>query len=177
MTASHSSRLILWKNRSRRMPALLTTPSMRPKLSTAHCTMRAALAASATLSVLATAWPPAALISSTTFCAGPASVPSPVVEVPMSLTTTLAPSAAMASAMSRPMPPPAPVTTTTLSCIIFCAMACRSRSVFVAKKSEPSMPANAGPRHSAIARADFAGMKAAAASMRQPSLQRGQRHA
>ena len=104
------------------MPALFTTPSMRPKWSSAHWMMRPAAADSATLSMLATAWPPAALISSTTFCAGPASVPSPVVEVPMSFTTTLAPAAAKASAMSRPMPPPAPVTTTTLSCTIFSVM-------------------------------------------------------
>ena len=105
----------------------------------AVCTMRLALAASLTLSVLATAWPPSARISSTTRCAGPASWPSPVVEVPMSFTTTLAPSAAIANAMSRPMPPPAPVTTTTLPstsfCMIFSFMglkrgqACRGKGV------------------------------------------------
>ena len=76
--------------------------------------MRCAAAASETLSVLATAVPPAARISSTTRCAGPASLPSPLTEAPMSLTTTLAPCFAIASAMSRPIPPPAPVTTTTL---------------------------------------------------------------
>jgi hypothetical protein len=47
------------------------------EVSSAHCTMRAALAASLTLSVLATASPPSALISFTTCCAGPASLPSP----------------------------------------------------------------------------------------------------
>ena len=68
--------------------------------------MRLADSQSATLSVLATAVPPAALISSTTFCAGPTSLPSPFTEVPRSLTTTFAPAAAIASAKSRPMPPP-----------------------------------------------------------------------
>ncbi len=93
------------------MPALLTTASMRPKVSTAEEMIRFADSQSATLSVLATAFLP---ISSATFWAGPASLPSPLTEVPMSLTSTLAPAAAMASAKSRPMPPPAPVTTTTL---------------------------------------------------------------
>ena len=43
------------------------------------------------LSVFATAVPPLALLSSTTFCAGPASLPSPDTEAPISLTTTFAP--------------------------------------------------------------------------------------
>src|SRR3954468_9598122 len=77
--------------------------------------MRFAASHSDTLSVFATARPPAALISSTTFCAGPASRPSPGSEAPMSFTTTAAPAAAMASAKSRPIPPPAPVTSATLS--------------------------------------------------------------
>ena len=47
--------LILWKKRSRRMPALLTTTSMRPKWSMAVWMMRAAPEASDTLSVLAAA--------------------------------------------------------------------------------------------------------------------------
>ncbi len=110
---------MLKKKRSRRMPALLTTQSMRPKASIAVLTMRLADSHSATLSVFATAPPPLALISSTTFCAGPASLPSPETDAPTSFTTTLAPSAAMASAKSRPIPPPAPVTTTTLFSSIF----------------------------------------------------------
>src|SRR6185295_18571949 len=85
-------------------------------------TMRLAASHSATLSMFATAVPPLALISATTFCAGPASLPSPATEAPMSLTTTLAPLAAIASAKSRPMPPPAPVTTTTLSLSIACML-------------------------------------------------------
>src|SRR5256885_6492977 len=105
---------MLKKNRSRRMPALFTTASMRPKASSAACTMRLALGHSATLSVLASALPPAARISSATRSAGALLAPSPFTDVPMSLTTTLAPERAMASAKSRPMPPPAPVTTTTL---------------------------------------------------------------
>ena len=99
---------------------------MRPKLSIADLMMAFAPIQVETLSVLATAWPPLARISSTTCCAGPASLPSPLTEAPMSLTTTLAPSAAISSANSRPMPPPEPVTTTTLSCII-CAMLPTSR--------------------------------------------------
>src|SRR5690606_38414497 len=114
---------MLKKKRSRRIPALLTTASMRPKWSRAHCTMRPALSHSATLSVLATASPPAARMASTTVCAGPASRPSPLTEAPMSFTTTRAPLAAMASAKSRPMPPPAPVTTTTFPSSIAFAMA------------------------------------------------------
>src|SRR6185503_10856224 len=115
ITAFHSSTDMLKKKRSRRMPALLTTTSILPKASMAVLTMRFAASHSATLSVFATAVPPFALISATTFCAGPASLPSPATDAPMSLTTTLAPCAAMACAKSRPMPPPAPVTTTTLS--------------------------------------------------------------
>ncbi|SIJ73565.1 Uncharacterised protein [Mycobacteroides abscessus subsp. abscessus] len=67
---------------------------------------------SATSSPLVTASPPAAVISSTTSCAGlvPADPSRPT---PMSLTTTRAPSAANASACARPMPRPAPVMMTT----------------------------------------------------------------
>ena len=61
MTIFHSSTDMLWKMRSRRMPALLTTACSVPKLSVAHWMMRLADAHSATLSVLATALPPAAL--------------------------------------------------------------------------------------------------------------------
>src|SRR3954464_5059254 len=113
MTASHSSTDIVVSIRSRRKPALLTRTSSPPKASTAVCTSRPAPSQSAMSSVSATASPPAPRISSTTCCAGPADVPSPSREVPMSLTTTRAPSAAKASACARPRPPPAPVTMTT----------------------------------------------------------------
>src|SRR4051812_13177720 len=112
--------LMRWKMRSRRMPALLITPSIRPKFSTPALTMRSAPAGSATLSPLGTALPPAAAISSQTFCAGVVEPPpSPSTAPPRSLTTTWVPSAAASSAISRPMPPPAPVTSTTLSFSMF----------------------------------------------------------
>src|SRR6185295_7451272 len=76
--------------------------------------MRSAPCGSATLSPLATATPPALLISLATACATPRSLPSPSAAPPRSLTTTLPPSAAASRAISRPMPRPAPVTTMTL---------------------------------------------------------------
>ena len=57
---------MLKMKRSRTMPALLTMQSMRPKLSSAACTILCAESHSATLSTAATACPPASLISSTT---------------------------------------------------------------------------------------------------------------
>jgi len=57
-------------------------------VSIAVFTIRLADCQSATLSVLATAVPPRARISSTTRCAGPTSEPSPLALVPRSLTTT-----------------------------------------------------------------------------------------
>ena len=69
-----------------------------------------------TLSVLATASPPAAMISSTTDWAAETSVPEPSTAPPRSFTTTLAPSDAKRSACSRPMPRPPPVMIATLSC-------------------------------------------------------------
>src|SRR5436305_6815498 len=113
MTASHSSTDIPASIRSRRNPALLTSTSSRPNSSMAVRTSPAAPSQSETSSAFATASPPAARISSTTCCAGAADVPSPSRDVPMSLTTTRAPSAANASACARPRPPPAPVTMTT----------------------------------------------------------------
>src|ERR1700744_3628748 len=63
---------------------------------------------------LATASPPAAVISSTTLWAAlPPPAGDPSRPTPMSLTTTRAPSAANARACARPIPPPAPVTMTT----------------------------------------------------------------
>src|SRR5271169_4083115 len=55
MTDSKASMLMRWKIASRRMPALLTTPSSLPKLSTAAFTIRLAGIASATVSKFATA--------------------------------------------------------------------------------------------------------------------------
>src|SRR5580692_7608908 len=105
--------------RSRRMPALLTRISTRPKASSADRTILSALPGSLIDSVEAMALPPAFLISSTTVCAGPASVPAPSRLAPMSQTTMLAPSCAISSAMPRPMPRPAPVTMATLPATIF----------------------------------------------------------
>src|SRR5438874_2563270 len=130
MTACHSSRLMLKMKRSRTMPALLTMQSMRPKLSSAACTILWAESHSATLSIAATAWPPASRISATT----PSASALPVsLSRARSLTTTFAPCAANAFAKSRPMPAPAPVTTTTLSlaiaiaCSLVLEFSCRSQ--------------------------------------------------
>src|SRR5438309_1218025 len=112
-TASHSSSLMLTRTRSRRTPALLTRTWRPPKASTAALMSRWPASQSATLSALAMASPPMALISSTTCWAGVRSSPEPSMAPPRSLTTTLAPSEANSSACSRPMPRPAPVMTAT----------------------------------------------------------------
>ena len=114
MTASQSSSVILWKMASRRIPALLTTPSRPPKSRSAWATRRSADAKSATESKLATASPPASRISPATSRAGARSPPSPFSVPPRSFTTTLAPCRAARSETSRPIPRPAPVTRTTL---------------------------------------------------------------
>ena len=116
-TSFQSAWLILWKITSRRMPALLTTQSMRPKVSTAHWMIFAAELNSATLSKLDTAWPPAFLIAVTTSSAGAWSPPSPASDTPISFTTTFAPCSAIIVAMAAPMPRPAPVTTATFPSI------------------------------------------------------------
>ena len=77
ITSDQSDQLMRWKMRSRRMPALLTRMSTRPKASSAACTILSAFCGSPIESVEAIAWPPAFLISSTTCCAGPASPPEP----------------------------------------------------------------------------------------------------
>src|SRR5580692_1006380 len=105
--------------RSRRMPALLTRMSTRPKASSAALTILSALPGSLIESVEAMASPPDVLISSTTSCAGPASVPAPSRLAPISQTTTFAPSCAIKSAMPRPMPRPAPVTMATFPATMF----------------------------------------------------------
>src|SRR5580693_3287012 len=107
---SQSSSPSFWKLVSRRMPALLTTMSTRPHVSSAHWTI---LPPSSTESKLAMASPPAALISSTTFCAGVLLCPPPCMEPPRSLTTTRAPRLPRRRAWERPRPPPAPVTIAT----------------------------------------------------------------
>src|ERR1700730_8758515 len=101
------------------MPALLTRMSTRPNASSAALTILSPLPGSLIDNVEAMAWPPAFLISSTTSCAGPASVPAPSRLAPISQTTTLAPSWAMSSAMPRPMPRAAPVTMATLPATMF----------------------------------------------------------
>src|SRR5579872_1120067 len=95
---------IVWNILSRVMPALFTRMSRRPKPSTARAISAAAPAGSTALSALTRAWPPAAVISSTTSVAGAGST---------SLTTTCAPSAANSFAVAAPIPRPAPVTIAT----------------------------------------------------------------
>src|SRR5579862_2901593 len=119
ITSDQSDQLMRWKIRSRKMPALLTRISTRPKASSAACTILSALPGSAIDSVEAIASPPDFLISSTTACAGPASVPPPSRLAPISQTTTRAPSCAIRSAIPRPMPRPAPVTMATFPATIF----------------------------------------------------------
>ena len=109
MTSSHSSSVMLMIVRSRRIPALLTRMCSAPNSAIAWSTSRRAPAASVASSALATALPPAALISSTTCWAGVASLPEPSAAPPRSLTTTAAPSFANSKACSRPRPRPAPV--------------------------------------------------------------------
>src|SRR5580658_5777714 len=116
MTSSNSCSLIDTSMRLRRMPALLTTTCRSPKVETAWSTIAFAPSNELTLSVLATACPPAAVISSTTDCAAEMSAPEPSTAPPKSLTTTLAPREANKRACSRPMPRPAPVMIATLSC-------------------------------------------------------------
>src|SRR6516225_1299141 len=113
-TSDQSDQLMRWKMRSRKMPALLTRMSTRPKAASAAFTISSAFFGSAIDSVEAIALPPPRLISSTISCAGEASVPAPSRLAPMSQTTTAAPSRAIVSAMPRPMPRPAPVTIATL---------------------------------------------------------------
>ncbi len=100
----------------RRMPALLIRMSTRPQALSAALMIRWADAGSATLSLLATASPPAARISSTTAMAADDDPPSrPLIAPPVSLTTTLAPRDPSSKAYSRPRPVPAPVTMATRS--------------------------------------------------------------
>src|SRR5262249_4091677 len=99
--------------------------SSTPKREVAAAITASAPPASATLSPLATAVPPAAATSPAT---ASASAPS------TSLTTTAAPSAAAASAYARPRPRPGSVTTTTPPSNVPTA---RSGSVVVSRVVEP----------------------------------------
>ena len=112
-TGSTRSFVMLWNVLSRKMPALLITMSTRPYASIAVWMIPSPPSAVETLSWLATASPPAATISSTTFCAALASAPEPSMVPPRSFTTTRAPRAAIKRACWRPRPPPAPVITAT----------------------------------------------------------------
>src|SRR6201986_1676354 len=114
-TASKSFSSILPKLLSRRMPALAISTSMRPHVSMVCLIRWATPASSLTDAPLATASPPAALISATTFSAAAELPPVPSSDPPRSLITTLAPNFARCRAWERPNQPPAPVTITTLS--------------------------------------------------------------
>src|SRR5579863_4762944 len=96
------------------MPALLMTMSMRPKASSAVCTMAAPPSGVATVWVSGTATPPRSSICLAVVDAGPSSPPTPLTEPPTSLITTWAPREASRRACSRPRPPPAPVMIATL---------------------------------------------------------------
>ncbi|SSQ42903.1 Uncharacterised protein [Acinetobacter baumannii] len=113
ITSRKSSNVILLKVLSRKMPALLTKISMRPQRAIVSSTIRWTCSASVTEAPLAIASPPAAMISSTTFCAAEVDPPLPCTSLPKSLTTTFAPKRASNSACSRPKPAPAPVTIAT----------------------------------------------------------------
>src|SRR3954453_20444397 len=134
-TALRSSHVILAKDLSRRMPALLMTMSTLPNASTAVLTMFSPPSGVETESYDGTASPPAALISSTTFCAAASEPPSPLTDPPRSLTTTLAPRRARSSAYVRPRPPPAPVTIATRPSKEISATAC---SQFIEKCRIPN---------------------------------------
>ena len=95
------------------VPALFTTASSRPNVSSAVVTMVSAPSSVATDATQATASPPPSVISPTTASAGALEPPLPSVSLPTSATTTRAPRAARSSACPRPMPRPAPVTITT----------------------------------------------------------------
>src|SRR5262245_54931425 len=94
-------------------PALLTTASSRPNVSTAVRTIASPPSGLATDTCDATATPPARSISSTTWSATLESEPSPCIELPRSFTTTAPPRRAISMAYRRPRPRPAPVTIAT----------------------------------------------------------------
>src|SRR6266567_5820766 len=100
-TRSHSCADIVKTIRSRSTPSLLTTMSSPPNEPRAAASIASPAAQSPTSPSLATARPPAAVISSATACTA-----SPG----RSFSTTPAPAAARAIASARPRPWPAPVT-------------------------------------------------------------------
>ena len=114
ITSDQSEWLILWKMTSRRMPALLTRMSTRPKASSAALTISSAFFGSVIESVEAIASPPAFLMAATVSCAGPASVPEPVEARADVADHDARAFSAISSAMARPMPRPPPVTMATL---------------------------------------------------------------
>src|SRR6185312_8098494 len=153
-TSDQSDQLMRWKMRSRRMPALLTRMSTRPKAVSAALTISSAFLGSAMESVDAIASPPPALISLTTSCAGPASAPAPSRLAPMSQTTTRAPSCASNSAIPRPMPRAAPVTIATLPATIpvMClSLRCVQRGEWRGANREWQADADGSTRYSRLA--------------------------
>src|SRR5262245_27273461 len=116
MTSSQSDSVRLKSIASRVTPALLTTTSRLPKVSTAAVTRRSPRDQSPTSPTSAVAWPPASRISAATVSAAG----------PMSFTTTAAPWAASARASARPSPSPAPVTTAVRPDKLVVGMRCSS---------------------------------------------------
>ena len=104
MTRSHSCGDIVKTIRSLSTPALLTTMSSFPYISSAVLTSRSPVSHSPMSPSRTTAWPPAApTISAVSATASPA----------RSLSTSNAPARASASDSARPSPLPAPVTMAT----------------------------------------------------------------
>src|SRR5262245_27449784 len=103
--AAHCSSAVLWITESHVYPALLTMMSSAPYSSRAAETRSSPTPTSVTLPGTARALPPADVMSSTVFFAGPAS---------RSLTITCDPSDASFVAIAWPIPRPAPVTMLTL---------------------------------------------------------------
>ena len=102
MTASHSSGDILASERSRVIPALLTSTSIVPNRSTTLATAGSIVSGSATSRPNANDWPPEATISAAT-----ASAPSLLCAYPTATDAQWRPSS---SAIARPMPREPPVT-------------------------------------------------------------------
>ena len=109
MTASHSSSVMLKIIRSRRMPALLTTMSIRPKWSSAVSDDAWRRPPSwSPIRPLGTRLPASRLDLAGDVLGGDAAPPLPSAAAARSFTTTRAPCFAMRSAISRPMPRPRP---------------------------------------------------------------------
>ena len=102
MTASHSSGDILASDRSRVIPALLTSASIFPKRSTTFATAFSTASASWTSQPNTNAVPPLVAISAATCSAASSLLTKP--------TATDAPQRPSSSAIARPMPRDPPVT-------------------------------------------------------------------